>query len=220
MTLPRASGLLADELFLIAHDDVTGKPRLHPRVMGIALAGALLGELVLYGRVDVRQVPELGTDGVILVERLPVGDALVDSVLDQVFSEGRPRTVRAWLAFLWPTATRGVGDRLAASGLLLPARTGLLRREPRWTPADTPTAARPVTRLRILLSKQDPMTVADAVLGGFAVECGLGQQILWQAPPRAREYLDYLLGHLPEGLRILLNQTEQAVGDAVMNRPI
>jgi hypothetical protein len=64
------------------------------------------------------------------------------------------------------------------------------------------------------------MTLPDAVLAGFAEECGLGQQILWEAPPRAREYLDHLLAHLPESLRALLTATERAVGDAVMNRPI
>jgi hypothetical protein len=33
---------------LLAHDDVTGKPRAHSRVVGLGLAGALLGELMLF----------------------------------------------------------------------------------------------------------------------------------------------------------------------------
>ena len=57
-------------------------------------------------------------------------------------------------------------------------------------------------------------------LAGFALVCGLGQQILWNTPASARLYLDYLVAQLPDPLRLLLAQTERAVGDAVMNRPI
>jgi Golgi phosphoprotein 3 (GPP34) len=43
---PRArlggTGRLADDLYLLAHHDVTGKPYLQPRAIGIGLAGALL----------------------------------------------------------------------------------------------------------------------------------------------------------------------------------
>ena len=42
--------VLADQFFLIAHEDRTGRSRLHPRATGLGLAAALLGELMLTGR--------------------------------------------------------------------------------------------------------------------------------------------------------------------------
>src|SRR6266704_4142496 len=47
------TGRLADDLYLMAHDDRTGKPLLQPRAAGLGLAGALLAELVLAGRIEV-----------------------------------------------------------------------------------------------------------------------------------------------------------------------
>ena len=41
------TGLVADDLYLLAHDDRTGKPLLPPRPLGTGLAGALLAELML-----------------------------------------------------------------------------------------------------------------------------------------------------------------------------
>ena len=47
------TGLLADDLFLMAHCDRTGKPLLQPRATGLGLAGALLAELTLLGKIRV-----------------------------------------------------------------------------------------------------------------------------------------------------------------------
>jgi hypothetical protein len=217
--MSRGSGLLADDLFLLAHDEVSGKPRLHPRVTGIGLAGALLGELVLFGHADV--LPDADARYfVVVTDPGPIDDALAHAVLGQVKADGRPRTVRAWLGYLAQTATHNVGERLGAAGLLARTHSRLPRRGSRWTPTDLATAAWPATRLRMLLSKNEPVTVPDAALAGFALGCGLGQQILWDTPPSAREYLDCLLAGLPDALRALLAQTESAVGDAVLSRPI
>ena len=37
----RGTGLVADDLYLLAHDGQTGRPLLQPRSLGIGLAGAL-----------------------------------------------------------------------------------------------------------------------------------------------------------------------------------
>jgi Golgi phosphoprotein 3 (GPP34) len=213
------NGLLADDLFLLAHDEITGRPRLHPRVTGIGLAGALLGELTLFRRVDIRADPD-GREFVVVTEREPIDDALANAVLRQVMADGRPRTVRAWLGYLAQTASHNVGERLGAAGLVARAHSRLPRRATRLVPTDMATAAWPATRLRLLLGRMDHVTVPDAALAGFAVACGLAQQILWDTPPSARQYLDYLVANLPAALRALLAQTENAVSDAVLSRPI
>jgi hypothetical protein len=216
--MSRGSGLLADDLFLLAHDEVSGKPRLHPRVVGLGLAGALLGELVLFGRADVRADAD-GRYFVVVTDPGPIDDPLADAVLGQVRADGRPRTVRAWLGYLAQTASHNVGERLGAAGTLARTHSRVPRRGSRWTPTDLTTAAWPATRLRMLLTKSEPVTVPDAALAGFALACGLSQQILWNTPATAREYLDYLLAGLPEALGTLVTQTESAVGDAVLSRP-
>ena len=43
------TGRLADDLYLLAHHEITGKPHLQPRAVGLGLAGALLAELMLSG---------------------------------------------------------------------------------------------------------------------------------------------------------------------------
>jgi hypothetical protein len=41
----RGTGLIADDLYLMAHDDVSGRPFLQPRATGLGLAGGLLAVL-------------------------------------------------------------------------------------------------------------------------------------------------------------------------------
>jgi hypothetical protein len=94
-----------------------------------------------------------------------------------------------------------------------------LRRET-WTPTDMAAAAWPVTRLRSLLTKFEPLTVPDATLAGFAIACGLVQQVLWDTPPDVHRYLDYVVANLAGPLRDLMAQTETAVSNAVMSRPL
>jgi Golgi phosphoprotein 3 (GPP34) len=40
------TGRLADDLWLLAHHEVTGRPHLRPRQLGLGLAGGLLAELM------------------------------------------------------------------------------------------------------------------------------------------------------------------------------
>ena len=45
------TGRLADDLYLVAHHEITGRPHLQPRALGLGLAGGLLGELALAGTI-------------------------------------------------------------------------------------------------------------------------------------------------------------------------
>jgi hypothetical protein len=95
------TGRLADDLYLMAHHEVSGKPLLQPRAAGLGLAGALLAELVLVGRI------RIGPGGVAVAEPAPTEDALADSVLDLVLGEREPHAVQMWLLFL---ARNAAGD--------------------------------------------------------------------------------------------------------------
>ncbi|NIL57255.1 GOLPH3/VPS74 family protein [Salinispora arenicola] len=204
--------LVADEFFLVAHNDIRGKARLHPAATGLGLAGGLLGELVLYGHIVV-------VDGDLsVVDRRPPADALAHTVLDQLVGEAQHRSVRTWLSFLAQSATTSVGERLSRAGVLRRRESRrLLRTTVGYVPVDPNAAAWPTTRLRVLLERSDPPpTLADAVLLGLIAAAGLDREVLWSTGPRAQHRLTSLVAALPAPLKELVAHTEAAVGAAVL----
>lgn len=204
--------LVADEFFLVAHNDIGGKARLHPAATGLGLAGGLLGELVLYGHIMV-------VDGDLsVVDRRPPADALAHTVLDQLVGEAQHRSVRTWLSFLAQSATTSVGERLSRAGVLRRRESRrLLRTTVGYVPVDPNAAAWPTTRLRVLLERSDPPpTLADAVLLGLIAAAGLDREVLWSTGPRAQHRLTSLVAALPTPLKELVAHTEAAVGAAVL----
>ncbi|MEU8300187.1 GPP34 family phosphoprotein [Micromonospora sp. NPDC048909] len=205
--------LIADEFFLIAHNDSRGKAKLHPAANGLGLAAGLLGELLLYGHVMV-------TDGLVTVlDRRPPADALAHTVLDQLVGEPQHQAVRTWLSFLAQTSVASVGERLARAGVLRRQETRrLLRTSVSYLPVDLNAVAWPATRLRALLDRPEPPSVPDALLLGLIVAAGLSREVLWSAGPRAHHRLNVLIPALPAPLKELVAHTEAAVGAAVLRR--
>ncbi|MEV0134690.1 GPP34 family phosphoprotein [Dactylosporangium sp. NPDC050688] len=205
--------LLADEFFCIAREDWNGRSLLHPRTLGLGLAGALLGELVLFGRIAIN-------DSVIcVVRRDPPEDPLAHETLTHLLTQPQHRDVRTWLAYLAETATDEVGQRLA--------RAGVWRREERrrfgrvrvsWLPADVNVVAWRPIRLAGRLTSPEPIEVPDVVLAGLVAVTGLTGAVLWQ--PELREVgmarLSAEVARLDRSLFHLLAFVEAAVGDAVL----
>jgi hypothetical protein len=81
--------LVADDLYLMAHHELTGRPYPHPHALGLGLSGALLAELILIGHIRA----DHGT--VAVVDPAPQ-DGLGRAVLGPVLWH----LVRDWLAFL------------------------------------------------------------------------------------------------------------------------
>ncbi|WBB82344.1 GPP34 family phosphoprotein [Micromonospora sp. WMMD882] len=202
---------IADEFFLIVHDDSRGRPRLNPTATGLGLAAGLLGELVLTGRVTV-------SDGRLSVlDRRPPADALAGTVLAQLVGESRHRLLRTWLVFLARTAADAVGERLSRAGVVRrQERRGVLRASVSYVAVDRNALAWPGARLLALLERPDPPTVPDALLCGLVAATGLTRVVLWDADPRARRRFGMLRPALPRALRELVGHTEAAVGAAVL----
>ncbi|WP_407663061.1 GOLPH3/VPS74 family protein [Micromonospora radicis] len=203
--------LIADEFFLIAHNDTRGKAKLHPAATGLGLAGGLLGELVLYGHITVAQ------GQVTVLDRRPPADALAHTVLDQLIGEAQHQAVRTWLSFLAQTSVTSVGERLARAGVLRRQETRrLLRSSVSYLPIDLNVAAWPATRLRALLDRAESPSVPDALLLGLVAAAGLTREVLWSAGPRAHHRLNLIIPALPAPLKELVAHTEAAVGAAVL----
>src|SRR5258708_29200238 len=115
------TGLVADDLYLMAHHEVTGKPLLQRRAAGRGLAGALLAELALAGAIGLWQ------GQVAVADAARPADGLARDVLDVLVREAQPHPVRDWLAFLGRTAAGDVArrlERLGGPGLAARARPG------------------------------------------------------------------------------------------------
>ena len=204
------TGRVGDDLWLLAHDDVTGKPYVQPRPLGLGLAGGLLAELALAGVVNVR-----GDDVTMLAVRRRPADVLLAQVLGQIEGEADAHPVGEWLAYLARTAPAEVAARLERSGYLAYDK-GLLPWRNRWVPTDRDSAFAPVLRVRAVLDAARPLTASGVVLAGLADACGLGFRLAYYAPGRPVRPLHQAVAQLAPGLQDLVAHTKAAVDSAVL----
>lgn len=203
--------LLADEFFFVALDDRTGRPRLSPKVFGLGLAGALLGELVLEERITI--------EGELLhvVNHRPPADGLAHTILDHLVAESAQYPMRTWLVFLARQSREQVADRLWRAGLIRRERSRRLwHTEMIYPPTDINTAYSPTARLSNGLSRGRRFTWPDAALAGLVVATGLDGHLLYTADAAARDYLRHIIEHLTPSLHALVWHLHAAVGDAVL----
>ena len=203
--------LLADEVFLIALDDRTGRFRQHLRAVALGLAGALMAELMLAERV----VLHGGT--VVAANRQAPADALAHVTLDHVAGESARHSLRTWLTFFAHTSVDRVGTRLERAGLI--QRTTSRRitgREVRWMPHSSAEAATPGFRVGHLLRNERPHDVAQAALAGLVDAAGLSRSVLAGASARTVQYRDFVVSTLPPDLAALLQATRSAVADTAL----
>jgi hypothetical protein len=205
--------LLADDYFLLAHDDRSGKARISPKSLELGLAGAMIAELV----VDQRLLVEGASLRVLRAD--PPPDPLAHTVLATMLAEPQHREVRTWLAYLGQTAIDSVAQRLVRVGIAQPIQTRwLLKPVTRYVATDINLPAGRVVRLRRLLTNAEPMSVADCALSGLAAVTGLSGHVLWDGHPAGIRRLQRAIAELPTPLRHLIAQVEAAVGDAVLSQ--
>jgi hypothetical protein len=202
---------LADQFFLMAHGDRDGRPRLAPRVLGLGLAAALLGELVQVESIAV-------TSGRVRIARIdPPRDALARGVFEVLAAEARCHPVGVWLAFLGRRAAELVARRLVEAGLLRTvARRRLLGSRVDWVPTDMTAAASPGVRITARVMRGERLTVADAFLAGLVQATQLDPVVLWGLSGRETQYLDHRIQALPADLAELVAGTRAGVERAVM----
>jgi len=206
------TGRLADDLYLMAHHEISGKPLLQPRAVGLGLAGALLAELMLLGSI------RLGPGGVAVAAPTPPGEPLADSVLRVVLGEPEQRPARDWLLYLARTAAADVARRLARSGYLASARRGW--RGERWIPVDAECAFVPLARVKSALDPSRPLNVHGAALAGLAGACGLGARLALYLPPKTGRAVTEAVQRLDPEMRELIAQTQAAVDSALLSHRV
>jgi hypothetical protein len=103
---------LAEDLYLLACDETSGRPRISATYLDLGLGGALLLDLVQRGRVS------LTDDHVAVVDAAPVGDPLLDGALRATAAQTRSRDLDHWVRHLARGARAAVERRLVAAGVL------------------------------------------------------------------------------------------------------
>lgn len=207
--------MLADQFFLIAHEDRTGRSRLHPRATAIGLAAAMLGELVLDGRLRI-----VGSDLEITSSQPPV-DALAHSNLDLLVTQSQHREVRTWLAYLSQDAAVRVGERLARSGAVdSVTKRRMLSMQTLYMPNNENqrnAAAWAPARLANILVRGLEISVSDRVLAGLVAATGLTRHVLWnfEMHRQAFSVLPRAVASLSDDLRQLIEHTEASVGSVL-----
>ncbi|MEE6311619.1 GPP34 family phosphoprotein [Plantactinospora veratri] len=166
---------LADELFLIAHDDYSGKPHAAANLVDAALSGALLAELLFDGRIT------LIRSGVYVADDRAWREPVTDRVLAEIVRRGDGHPARSWLEFLAPRVRDHVGDRLVSAGAVRRMTTrGLnLRITVRFPGLDPNRVARPRVRLNAVLERSDqPLDARTATLAGLVRAGGLVRALI------------------------------------------
>ncbi|RBQ21243.1 GPP34 family phosphoprotein [Spongiactinospora rosea] len=168
---------IAEELLLLAHRGADGRPLIGSTELDAGIAGALLAELALTGRID------LG-DKTITARRPAVpGDAgtdpELDTVLAQIATQSRPRKPEWWVRKLHSAERRKrLLRRLAARGVLDEERVKVLGLFPvtRYPERDPELGAAVRERVWYVLGGADP-DERTAVLIGVLRACRLDRRV-------------------------------------------
>ncbi|GIH72912.1 GOLPH3/VPS74 family protein [Sphaerimonospora thailandensis] len=234
-----AGPLLANDLYFVIHDDRTGRMRLHPRLTGLGLAAAIVGELMLAGWITIRlaagqarlapvgtppggvvSAPGTAPRGTVMVGAVgavgvaPPADVVTRSALAHISAEPA-HSLQTWLQFLARTAHADVAARMTEAGLLRrPPGRRLPRRARPQAPVDPNTALWPVGRLNLAIQRGQRLDTREALLLGLVVATTVARTVLWEPDSR---HLSDSIATLPAPFRELIAQTKAAVGDAVIS---
>jgi hypothetical protein len=172
MTKPQddTGNRLADDLFLIAHDDYTGKPHPASNTFSAALAGAVLAELAFDGRIAIDH------SQVYVADKRSRQEPLTDRALGEIVHRGDGHPVRTWLDFLSTRVRDRVGERLVNAGLVYRTTSrGLsLRSSVRWPGVDPNIVAVPRVRLAAVLERgEEPLDMRTATLAALVAAAGM-----------------------------------------------
>ena len=204
---------LADELFLVGHDQYSGKPQVSDSALDSGLAGAVLGELVLSGRLAV------GEDTVVAVlDQRPYGERVSDAAMAEILKQRDPHPVRAWVEYLRDHARSMVAPRVIHRGLVerVQARQ-MLKTIVRFPATDTLKAAAPQARLRYMVDHPEHLDEQTAVLGALTLATGLDFVLGGGSGREVRESLSRMHQMLRRDLAALVLGVESAVAQLALS---
>ncbi|MEV5694289.1 GOLPH3/VPS74 family protein [Micromonospora globbae] len=204
MSVPRLP--LRDELFLLGHNDDTGHPHIHRQALALGLAGAVLIDLFLAGRITLDPTDDrpAGERWLRLHTEQPVGDLIADTALTTIRHRRTTPPVKAFLRTFSADLYERTRAGLVAAGILRQhtrRRLAGLARTDTYLPTDTKWPVITRARLRYLAHGREQPDHHTAALAGLVATLGLTEHL----------YLDDDTTTLTERLTAIAGQHHQTV---------
>src|ERR1700754_268330 len=200
---------LADELFMVGHNEYTGKTVINQEMLDAGLAGAALAELILQRRITVV------AGRVTVDDPRPWGDPVTDVVLREIHSRGSEFVPRAWVEHLRSNVGEVVAQRVVAAGMVRrdEQRSGLSRKlTVRYPAVNALTATRPLVRLSYYLQRPAQIDAQTATLAALVKAVGLEQRIMLEwTRQEVGACVTAIVVRLPAPLREVIQGVEGAV---------
>ena len=199
---------LAEQFFLIGHDEFSGRPAVSEELMECGLVGALFGALVIEGRLGVKE------GKVYALDPEPTGEDLADKLVTTVDRQSTNHRVRTWTEQLGAFAYRTIAERLVDSGTLRreAGRKMLGRAGERYPAVNLYEAARPRLKLNHVIRHREELDLDQAVLAALLTAVGI-EAVLGVDMNREslRTVINSLLRAMPVQLQELLSGIDEAV---------
>jgi hypothetical protein len=214
---PEDAVRLADDLFLIALDDRTGRFRLEAGVLSLGLGGALLAELLIAGTIA------LSSERISVRPRTSPPDSLTHAIVELLAAEPQ-HSVRTWVTFLARDAVDKTAERLVRDHHIRREETRTLLLRPgsvTYNAVDPSQVFWRSARVTQLIEERAVVEWSDCVLVGLANATGLTRLLLRDAGGPAKAYLTWLLEQLeasPGMPHLFTAITEAAAARAMTNR--
>ena len=174
---------LRDELFLLGHNDDTGQPHLHRQALALGMAGAVLIDLFLAGRVilDPNDDTRPTTDRRLRLHLdRPVGDLIADTAIASIRYARTAPPLKVWLRGFSEDLYERTRAGLVAAGILRHTsrrRLGGLVRADTYLASDTKWAVVARARLRYLAVGREQPDNHTAALAGLVAVLGLADHL-------------------------------------------
>jgi hypothetical protein len=198
---------LADDLFLIGHDEYNGRARTNDVDLDAGLAGAVLAELVLLGWIRVAD-----NSGIVVRHYQNGRDQVQDAAMAMIMDQPSTHSALSWVDYLRGYVRDPVVARLSSAGLIRP-RAGLKVRYPATDPT---RAAAPQARLRFALDHPSDVDDHTALLAGLVMATNVAY-VLAGSPREVRDGLARMYHTLPTGLRAIIAAVETAISRVTLH---
>jgi hypothetical protein len=208
-TAAMANCEVAEQFFLIGHDEFSGRPAVSHELVECGLVGALFGELIIDGRLTMK-------DGRIVVLDREGTDrnALADRLVDTVDRQSTNHRVRTWAEQLGPRAYQLIADRLIDRQTLRRERGRKLfgRSIENYPAVDLYDAARPRLMLNHVITHREEIDLDQAVLAALVTAVGVEPVLgLDMSRESLRSVVNWFVSAMPSPLQDLLGGIEETV---------
>lgn len=206
---------LADDLFLLAHREYSGRTRINRQSLEVALAGALLGELILAKKIAV----EVHARVLVVQDLRPPDCPLQHELLDLIVRTPELSAIRSCLDYVHLIAYEKVAARLLKGNIIHKELAG-----PPWGRTavypvnDVNTTGHIPTRITNTAQRGGFPDIQDALLLGVGY-AGNFANLMLQDHRNTDGYITSTLRQLPPAFRCLMAEIRAAIGSIAVNRP-